>query len=270
VNAQLKQTLEEIYKKYHHPQFLGLDPLICVRRFESSENREVAGLLAASLAYGRVEIIVRNIEVLLSLMQNSPFEFVMNTGYQEKLNLFAGFKHRFNDGQDIAALLEAAAFVRREYGSLGECFLNCMRQSGGEFKSAVEEFTAALKKKGRSLCGGRQSFQYLLPSPLQGSACKRVVMYLRWMIRKDDGIDLGVWEHISTADLLIPVDTHVARIAQSLNFTKRKNADWKMAQEITGALREFDPNDPVRYDFSLCRAGMVDFRSRSSTLPATQ
>jgi uncharacterized protein (TIGR02757 family) len=263
VDKQLKQALEEVYKKYHHPSFLGLDPLICVHRFKSGENRELAGLLAASLAYGRVEIIVRNIENLLSRMQSGPLEFIMNTDYKEKLAAFAGFKHRFNDGQDIAVLLESAALVRREYGSLEECFSYCMRQSGGSFKEAVDEFSIALKKRGRSLCGGRQSFEYLLPSPSGGSACKRLLMYLRWMIRKDDGIDLGVWKNISTAGLFMPVDTHVARIAQSWGFTERKSADWRMAQEITDALREFDPHDPVRYDFSLCRAGMVDFRSRT-------
>jgi len=262
VNKQLKQTLEEIYKKYHHPQFLGLDPLICVRRFHSDEEREVVGLLAASLAYGRVEIIVRNIEALLALMQRSPVEFIMDTGYQEKLKLFAGFKHRFNDGQDIAALLEAVKLVKQEYGTLEKCFCMCMDKNENQFKTALTSFTNIIKDKGRAYCGNRQSFEYLIPSPDRGSACKRAVMYLRWMIREDDGIDLGVWKDISTAALVMPVDTHVARIARDLGFTKRNAADWRMAAEITDALREFDPHDPVRYDFSLCRAGMVDFRGR--------
>jgi len=260
VNKKLKQTLEEIYKKYHHPKFLGLDPLICVRRFEDNESREVAGFLSSSLAYGRVEIIVRNIETLLSLMKSSPVEFIMNTDYQEKLKLFTGFKHRFNDGQDIAALLESMKVIIQEYGSLEKCFCKCMDKNKNLLKDALTSFTDIMKDKGRAFCGSRQSFDYLIPSPDRGSACKRLVMYLRWMIRKDDGIDLGVWKDISTANLLMPVDTHVARIAQNLGFTKRNTADWKMAQEITDALKEFDPNDPVRYDFSLCRAGMVDFR----------
>jgi len=263
MNKQLKQTLEEIYKKYHHPKFLGLDPLVCVRRFEDNENREAVGLLAASLAYGRVEIIVRNIETLLSLMRRSPVEFIMDTDYQEKLKLFTDFKHRFNDGQDIAALLESIKLILCEYGSLEKCFCQCMDKAENQLKAALTSFTNIMKDKGRACCGSRQSFEYLISSPDKGSACKRMVMYLRWMIREDDGIDLGVWKDISTADLLMPVDTHVAKIAQNLKFTKRKSADWRMAAEITDALREFDPRDPVRYDFSLCRAGMVNFRHLS-------
>ncbi|MCL2688432.1 MAG: TIGR02757 family protein [Chitinispirillia bacterium] len=262
MKKQLKQTLEKIYKKYHHPKFLGLDPLICVRRFEDNENREVAGLLSAGLAYGRVEIIVRNIETLLSLMQRSPVDFIMDTDYQEKRKLFADFKHRFNDGQDIAALLESIKNIISEYGSLEKCFCQCMDKNENQFKDALTSFTNIIKDKGRAFCGDRQSFEYLIPSPDRGSACKRVVMYMRWMIREDDGIDLGVWKDISAANLIMPVDTHVAKIAQTLRFTERKTADWRMAAEITDALKEFDPCDPVRYDFSLCRAGMVDFRGK--------
>ena len=266
MDTRLKYALEKIYKEYHHPRYLGLDPLVCVHRLKTAENPEAVSLLAASLAYGRVEIIVRSIETALSLMRVSPLEFTMDIPYQEKLRRLAAFKHRFNDGQDISALLEAVASVRREYGSLEECFRICMRRGAGQFKEAVEYFTSILKERGKSFCGQRQSFEYLLPSPRRGSACKRTLMYLRWMIRKDDGIDLGVWKNIPASHLLVPVDTHVAKIARGCGFTQRNTADWKMAEEITDALRAFDPEDPVRYDFSLCRAGMVDFRKNQFTI----
>ncbi|MDR0305968.1 MAG: TIGR02757 family protein [Chitinispirillales bacterium] len=265
MDRQLKRTLENIYKEYHHPRYLGLDPLVCVHKFRTREEREITGLLASSLAYGRVEIIVRNIETALSLMRAEPLEFVMDIPYREKLNRFDKFKHRFNDGQDVCALLEAAASVRREYGSLEKCFMECTRLSNDGFKGAVELFTCTLKERGKAVCGQRRSFEYLLPSPKLGSACKRIVMYLRWMIRKDDGIDLGVWQNIPASSLIMPVDTHVAKIAYGYGFTKRNSADWKMAEEITACLRVFDPDDPVRYDFSICRAGMIDFRKTAAS-----
>ena len=258
--TQLKQTLDGIYAQYHHPRYLGLDPLVCVRKSKDRRSRETVGLLAASLAYGRVEIIVRNINTVINLAGGSFIDFVANTTYREKLKSLAGFKHRFNDATDIAALLESAKLVMGEYGSLEKCFSGCMAQSGGVFRDALASFTDAIKGYGRACCGDRASFEYLIPSPLRGSACKRMVLYLRWMVRADDGIDLGVWKSVPASCLLMPVDTHVARIARGYGLTKRNSADWKMAEEITAVLREFDHDDPVRYDFSLCHVGMVDFR----------
>jgi uncharacterized protein (TIGR02757 family) len=135
-----------------------------------------------------------------------------------------------------------------------------MDENDNQFKGAVTSFTDILKDRGKIHCGNRASFEYLLPSPQNGSACKRTVLYLRWMIREEDGIDLGVWKSVRPSCLLVPVDTHVAKIARGHGLTKRNSADWKMAEEITAALREFDPDDPVKYDFALCHAGMVDFR----------
>jgi len=256
----LKQVLDGIYAQYHHPQYLGLDPLVCVRKFKDRGNREALGLLAASLAYGRVEIIVRNINTVIDIMDNNPVNFIVNTSYREKLKLLGGFKHRFNDGVDIAALLESVKSIMGEYGSLEKCFSGCMAQNGGVFRDALTSLTDIIREFGGRYAGKRASFDYLIPSPAKGSACKRIVLYLRWMVRKDDGIDLGVWKSVPTSCLLVPVDTHVAKIARGYGLTKRNSADWKMAEEITAALREFDPDDPVRYDFALCHAGMVDFR----------
>jgi uncharacterized protein (TIGR02757 family) len=256
----LKQTIDGIYAKYHHPKYLGLDPLVCVHRFKERDEREAVGLLSAVLAYGRVEIIVRNINTVIDIMDSDPVGFIKNTSYKEKLKSLASFKHRFNDGTDIAALLQAIGMVIEEYGSLEKCFRHCMDGNDNQFKGAVTSFTDILKDRGRSYCGSRAGFEYLLPSPQNGSACKRTVLYLRWMIREEDGIDLGVWKSVPASCLLVPVDTHVAKIARGYGLTKRNSADWKMAEEITAALREFDPDDPVKYDFALCHAGMVDFR----------
>jgi len=261
-NPPLKQILDDIYTKYHHPKYLGLDPLICVRKSKDKNTREAAGLLAAVLAYGRVEIIVRSINTIIDgAMEGDPLGFTLNTSYREKSKSLENFKHRFNDGQDIAALLESVKIIINEWGSIENCFGDCMAQNEHRLKSALTSFTDIIKSKARKYTGTRASFEYLIPSPAKGSACKRMVLYLRWMVRKDDGIDLGVWKSVPTSKLLIPVDTHVAKIARSYGMTSRNSADWKMAEEITAVLREFDPKDPVRYDFALCHAGMVDIRN---------
>ncbi|MDR2592079.1 MAG: TIGR02757 family protein [Chitinispirillales bacterium] len=261
-----KVKIESIYRRYHHPRYLGLDPLVCVRRFGDNESREAVGLFSAALAYGRVEIIVRNINLLIDdVMGGDPVSFIRKTTYKEKLKALAGFKHRFNDGEDVAALLEAVKIITSRYGSLGGCFSGCLKRSGGQFKPALTLFTDELKevltKNVSTNNAVRPSFEYLIPSPTRGSACKRMALYLRWMIRKDDGIDLGVWKDIPPSILLVPVDTHVAQIARHYGLTTRNAADWKMAEEITSALRKFDPDDPVRYDFSLCHAGMINYRN---------
>jgi len=263
--ALTKEKIESIYSQYHHPRYLGLDPLVCVRRFDDDENREVAGLFSAALAYGRVEIIVRNIDRLIDgAMGGDPVSFVKETPYKEKRKALAKFKHRFNDGDDIAALLEAASIVMSRHGSLGGCFKECLTRCGGQFKAALTSFAGELKgalaENAVTRGALRPSFEYLIPSPVRGSACKRMALYLRWMVRKNDGIDLGVWKNIPSSILLMPVDTHVAQIARHCGLTSRTSADWKMAEEITAALKKFDPEDPVRFDFSLCHAGMVNYR----------
>lgn len=250
-----KEVIESIYRRYHHPRYLGLDPLVCVRRFGDAASREIVGLFASALARGRVEIIVHNINLIIDdVMGGDPVSFAMGTSYAEKRRALAGFKHRFNDGDDVAALLEAVKVLVGRYGALGECFRGCVARSGGQMKAALTFFTDELKGV---LKGNAMS---LIPSPANGSACKRMALYLRWMVRKDDGIDLGVWKGIPASILLIPVDTHVAQIARHYGLTSRSAADWKMSEEITAALRKFDPKDPVRFDFALCHAGMVNYR----------
>lgn len=257
---KLKNILESTYKLYHKTDYLKLDPLHCVHKFSKTNDIEIAGLLAAVLAYGRAEIIIRNVEAILDLTSREPFKFTLNTTFKEKQIAFKGFKHRFNDGFDIALLLESAAFCIRKYGSLEKMFLFSL-QKDLSVKTGLDLFTGELKKTGKEIAKREKtSFEYLLPSPVSGSACKRLNMYLRWMVRKADTIDFGIWNSVSPSILLIPVDTHIAKLGRKLKFTKRKNADWRMAEEITAGLKKYDAMDPVRFDFSLCRAGMLTFR----------
>jgi uncharacterized protein (TIGR02757 family) len=260
-----KREIESIYRKHHNRRYLDKDPLGCVRKFDDSESREVVGLFSAALAYGRVETIVSNVKLLIDgVMGGEPAAFVKGTSYTEKRRALVGFKHRFDDGENVAALLEAAKRVIRRHGSLGGCFSDCLTKGGGQFKAALALFTDELKgvliQDAATRDAMRPSFERLVPSPTRKSACKRMVLYLRWMVRKDDGIDLGVWKGVPTSILLIPVDANVKNIAIRYGLTTRSAADWKMAEEITSALRKFDPEDPVRFDFSLCHSEMENAR----------
>ncbi len=238
-----------------------MDPLLCVRRFEEPRQREIVGLVASSLAYGRVENIIRTIDLILCRAGNDLFSFLHGTTFTEKRRIFRDIRHRFNTGDDIALLLQAAAYALDTYGSLEKLFLKNFSSSDVSIFGAAHEFVGELKmlaQKAKSPSG--KYFDYLLPSPVQGSACKRLNMYFRWMIRADDGIDCGVWKDIPSSTLIIPVDAHVARVARLLKLTDRKSADWRMAEQITGRLKKVSPEDPVKYDFSLCRYGMMKFR----------
>lgn len=262
----LKTTLDAIYKKYHSLRFLGSDPLVCVHRFSQPLQIEIVGLLASCLAYGRVERIIYSIERILKIACDDLVSFVKNTTFYEKKKSLYGFKHRFNTGDDIAILLETVKCILSEYGSIGNLIYTFISEDTCTMKNVLSKFTRSITiYKDLIERNHLKSFSYLIPAPEKGSACKRLNMYFRWMIRKSDGIDFGIWNNISPSMLIIPVDIHVAKIARYLNLSARKNADWKMAEEITDNLLQIEPDDPVKYDFSLCRYGMEKFRSEQKS-----
>lgn len=248
-----KALVSGIYLRYHKPEYLNHDPLGWVHRFSEPHDQEIAGLLASSLAYGRVACILSTLETLDRIMKKGPFHFAMNTPFRKKQTALAGLKHRFTTGLDMCLLLECAARVIRRHESLGTLFYKLNSASSG-MREALGKFVGSLKRMVVDLPAG--GLDYLLPSPQKGSACKRLNMFLRWMVRPSDGIDLGLWKGVSCASLLIPVDVHVARVGAKLQLTKRATPDWAMAEEITSGLRRFAPEDPVKFDFSLCKSGM--------------
>jgi uncharacterized protein (TIGR02757 family) len=260
---QLKTILDKLYAA-RSPIHLANDPLSFCHRYRRAEDQEVAGLIAAAFAYGNVKIILNSLETIFAKMGDSPRRFVETFEPAEGLELFAGFKHRFNDGRDLCALLLACRTMIEESDSIGEFFLGCYDATADDITPALIEFTAAVLAMDYSPVFGSPAipadsyFPFLFPSPASGSACKRLCMYLRWMVRPADGIDLGLWEYISPAKLVIPVDAHIQRIAGFLGLTSRKQADWRMAREITAALRKLEPSDPVKYDFPLCHLGISE------------
>jgi len=261
--AKLKTILDNLYNA-RSTTHLANDPLSFCHRYDDPRDREVVGLIASSLAYGNVKIILRNLQSVFDAMGPSPRRFVEEFEPESGMRLFRGFKHRFNDGRDLCALFLAARTMIEEADSIGEYFVGCYDAEGDDMTPSLVEFTASVLAFDYSeVFGTRQipsdsRFAFFFPSPLSGSACKRLCMFLRWMIRPADGIDLGLWKEIPPAKLIIPVDAHIMRISSFLGFTSRRQADWRTAREITAALREFDPEDPVKYDFSLCHLGISE------------
>lgn len=259
----LKSCLDSLYDTFD-AGFLSTDPLEFVHRYDHDADREIVGLVASSLAYGRVEGIRRSLEKVFGVMGRDPYGFTMRFDPARDRRLFSGFKHRFNDGNDIACLIYFARQMIEECGSIGGFFMKGYSLETKSIKDALTAFTRnVLALDSGAVYGPRKSpaeatVRFFFPSPAQKSACKRLNLYLRWMVRRRDGLDFGIWDGVDPASLIIPLDTHIARISRNIGLTTRASADWKMAEEITARLRELDPADPLKYDFSLCRLGILD------------
>ena len=230
------------------------DPLQLVLRYDDRLDQEVAGLIAAAFAYGRADIVVANIGSVLDRMTPSPHAYLSGFRRREATRRFAGFAHRFQKTPELVAFLERIAAAISSYGSLGALFRACYRSTDEDIGPSLTRFVEALRCHDKAL-------QYLLSSPRDGSACKRMNLFLRWMVRRTPP-DLGIWDFVDPAKLVVPLDTHVHRITTFLGLNRRKSADWKAARSITDRLARFDEADPVRYDFAICRLGILDLCSR--------
>ena len=245
------------------------DPLQLVLRYTDPYDQEVAALIAAAFAYGRADIVVRNAGTVLDSMGASPHAYLLTFDESEALTRFQGFAHRFHKTADLVALLCCIAQVLQKYGSLGDLFRECYDERDQDIGPSLARFIhvilsleACPERSERDGEGpGRRSLHYLLTSPDDGSACKRMNLFLRWMVRRTPP-DLGIWDFVDPAKLVVPLDTHVHRIATFLGLTKRKSADWRTARDVTDRLAGFDATDPVRYDFAICRLGILDLCSR--------
>jgi len=245
-------TLVATFDRRH----LSPDPLERVLAFDDPDDREIGGLFAAGLAYGNAKIIVASLDDLFARMDGRPAAFVRGFDAR-RAQALAGFRHRWTSGEDIAGLCRMLQAALAAHGTLGALFAKCLRPGEPTVREALGRFVGALLAFAPRLprnAGARR----LLASPADGSACKRMNLYLRWMVRGGDGIDCGLWPAVATSALVIPLDTHVARIGRFLGLTRRRTQDWKMAEEITASLRRLDPADPVKYDFALCRLGILD------------
>jgi uncharacterized protein (TIGR02757 family) len=237
------------------------DPLQLVLRYTDPYDQEVAALIAAAFAYGRADIVVRNAGRVLDAMGPSPHAYLLTFDETEALTRFYGFAHRFHKTPDLVALLVCLAAVVQKYGSIGELFRDCYDNRDEDIGPSLARFVDVILSREDGEGAGRGSLHYLLTSPNDGSACKRMNLFLRWMVRRT-APDLGIWAFVDPAKLVVPLDTHVHRIAKFLGLTKRNSADWRTARAVTDRLATFDASDPVRYDFAICRLGILDLCSR--------
>ncbi|MEJ2744227.1 MAG: TIGR02757 family protein [bacterium] len=244
-----KKHLERIYRRYHKREFLHTDPVEFLHDYPDLRDREIVGFIASALAYGRVAQIGKSVSHVLGRIQ-SPYDFLKRTSQKSLLGAFSDFRHRFTSGEELAAALYALKKIIDRYGSIEGCFNAAYRADDDTILPALSFFVAECAREG---AGSRSS---LLASPSGGSACKRLNLYLRWMVRRDD-VDPGGWERISPSKLIVPLDTHMFRICRALGFTKRRQADLRSAIEVTEAFRKLCPTDPVKYDFALTRSGIL-------------
>jgi uncharacterized protein (TIGR02757 family) len=233
------------------------DPLELVLRYADRRDQEVAGLISAAFAYGRADIVVANVGRVLDRMQPSPFAYLLRFDRRRAASDFAGFAHRFHKTPELVDLFSRIADAIANHGSLGALFRRCYRDEDPDIGPSLTRFVQEILSTRHPAPGTR----YLLTSPRDGSACKRMNLFLRWMVRRTPP-DLGIWNFVDPAKLVVPLDTHVHRITTFLGLNERKTADWKAAKAITERLAEFDRADPIRYDFAICRLGILDRCSR--------
>ena len=262
----LREPLERLYREFDYGARVARDAIEFPLRYAAPDDREIVALLTACLAYGRVDLFGRALEGVLRAMAPSPAAFVRDFDPARDAGAFAGFVYRFNRPRDLVAFCVAARDLLARHGTLEKAFAAGDLDSAGPIGPALENFARAFWEADVRGCfpQGRLSrgYRHLFPLPSAGGPCKRLHLFLRWMVRREVP-DFGLWASISPARLLMPIDTHVERMSRSIGLTRRRSRNWKMAEEITARLALLDPADPVKYDFALCHKRMSgDCRDR--------
>ena len=256
----LASSLERLYHDYNREDSAA-DPVQLVRPYSRPEDREIAGFCAAALAFGRVASVLASISTLFRIMGGRPAQFVRAFDPSEEHPELRAMVHRWTRGVDIAALLWILRQMLERSGSVEAFFAEGLADSDVDVSGALDSFsTRALAIDVRPVYGRvpkRAGVCYFFPRPSAGSACKRLNLFLRWMVRSDE-VDLGVWRSVRPGQLIVPLDTHIIRLARCLRLTRYTSPGWKMAADVTARLRALDPRDPVRFDFSICHVGMMN------------
>jgi uncharacterized protein (TIGR02757 family) len=251
----LATVLERVVAACDVPARLSVDPVSLVRGVLGEENQEVVGLLAACLAFGNVTALRAAAAKVMGRLGPSPVTLLDSP--TRAARALEGTGHRMLRADDITRLLVGARAMQRRHGRLGTAFAARLIEHGGLLKPALTAWIDELRDDaGLRADGLRRGPSHILPDPRKGSGCKRLALYLRWMVRRDEGVDLGLWRSVSPEVLLMPVDTHVMRISTCLGLTSCRTASWEAAEQITASLRRIDPLDPVRFDFAVCHLGM--------------
>ncbi len=245
----IKTLLDEKFDLYNRPSFIESDPIQIPHRFTKAEDIEISAFLSATIAWGNRKMIVRNAKNLISIIDNKPYDFVMNSTSFD-LDRIANFKHRTFNGEDLAFYLKSLQNIYKNHNGLRGIIEN-------DFVDVKTSF-AKLREIFFSIEHPERTGKHL-PNVLKKSAAKRLNMFLMWMVRKDNrNVHFGLWDKIPTKALKLPLDVHTANVGRKLGLLTRKQNDWQAVEEITSSLSKFDPNDPVKYDFALFGLGIFE------------
>jgi uncharacterized protein (TIGR02757 family) len=258
-DERLKPALDELYAGFNHPES-ALDPVQIVRRYARLEDRELVAFIAAGLAFGRVSSVMASIEAVCRVLGPRPADFVRDFNPARDGAPILPLVHRWTRGRDLVALVWLLRQLLERHGSLERAIAAGLDEAAADVSEALEQFSTRARAIDLRPAYGRvpapPGVHYFLTRPSTGSACKRLNLFLRWMTRHD-AIDPGGWTLVPTRQLVVPLDTHTIRMGKCLRLTRRASPGWKMAADITAALRRCDPIDPVRYDFALCHLSMM-------------
>jgi uncharacterized protein (TIGR02757 family) len=260
LSVTLKPTLDRLYEGFNAPDSAA-DPIQIVRRFSRRDDREIVGFCAAALAFGRVASVLQSIERLLAIMGREPAAYVRTFEPERERRAFTGLGHRWIRGADLLALVWLLRQMIEAAGSVEGFFTKGAAVMHPDVGPALDDFSRRALALDLSRAYGRVPSRpgvcYFFPRPSAGSGCKRMNLFLRWMVRRD-ALDLGVWSSVRPANLIVPLDTHIIRVSRCLRLTRYTSPGWAMARDITSSLRLLDPDDPVKYDYAMCHLGMMD------------
>jgi uncharacterized protein (TIGR02757 family) len=252
VSDEVIQILNEKANQYNHPRFIEEDPVQIPHLFSHAENIEISGFLTATIAWGQRKTIITSAHRLVALMDNDPFDFIMNASERE-LSVFQSFRHRTFKPDDCIYFIRSIRHLYKDYGGLKGIFENIYLETGS-IKKSLMGFRKVFFEQAHL-----QRTEKHIADILKNATAKRLNMFLRWMVRKDDrGVDFGLWDRIAPAGLFIPLDIHTGTVARKLNLLKRKQNDWQAVEELTTVLKQLDPADPVKYDFALFGLGIYE------------
>ncbi|MHC4657885.1 MAG: TIGR02757 family protein [Planctomycetota bacterium] len=255
--VMIRDVLEKLYARYNHRRLIRPDPLQFVYQYSNPADMEIAGLLSAALAYGRVQQIEKSLANLLGRMGDSLSGFVQAFDERKRAKL-KNFRHRFTSGDNISDLLMLLKKVLNRYDSIEKFFLRGYNSSDKNIISALSKFCDSLLDMHGKIHNGcvPRGLSYLLPRPEAGGACKRLNLFLRWMVR-NDSVDTGLWKSVDKAKLIVPIDVHMGRLCRILGFYNQRTVSLRTAVTITESFADIEPADPVKYDFALSRIGIV-------------
>ncbi|MDY7395111.1 TIGR02757 family protein [Aureibaculum sp. 2210JD6-5] len=248
---ELKEFLDAKVIQYNNPKFIESDPIQIPHRFSKKEDVEISGFLTATIAWGNRKMIINNAHKMMELLDNSPYDFIVNHNPKD-LKSLENFVHRTFNGNDFSYFIKALQHIYRNHGGLESVFSTHMQNNSTQ--NAIHQ----LKKMFFELDHLPRTQKHI-SDPLKGSAAKRINMFLRWMVRKDNaGVDFGIWQTLPSSSLSCPLDVHSGNVARKLGLLSRKQNDAKALAELDSSLRQLDPNDPVKYDFALFGLGVFE------------